>query len=54
MVENYLVPIFLNLQSIIKGGGSNKLTSMLVDSLTTVGGLFDCDFGIETNIIWCK
>ncbi len=40
MVQNWCkVPILLNLQQVIKGGGSNNLTTMLVNSITTVGGL---------------
>jgi hypothetical protein len=38
MVKNWMkVPILLKVKRIIEGGGFNKLTIMLVDSLTTFG-----------------
>jgi hypothetical protein len=37
------VPLFLNLQRVIKGGGCNNLVTMLVTSIHTFGGLFNGD-----------
>ncbi len=37
------VPIFLNLQQVTKGGGSYNLITMLMNSITIVGGLSKAD-----------
>jgi len=51
LVENFKwVSIFLNLQWVIKGGGSNNLTTMLMKFMATFGDLFDDDMASKS--VW--